>query len=110
MFGRDYPHPEGTWPNTLEWLQASLAGVDETEVRQILGLNAIECFGLDRAMLASIAERIGPDIRTITEPPAPVSPELIENFDNRGGFLRSEADINVNDLAAVCDEVEASLA
>ena len=26
-FGRDYPHPEGTWPHTKAWLQDAFAGV-----------------------------------------------------------------------------------
>ena len=32
-FGRDYPHPEGTWPNTLDWLHDAFAGVPENELR-----------------------------------------------------------------------------
>ena len=31
MFGRDYPHPEGTWPNTHDWVRATLTGLEEEE-------------------------------------------------------------------------------
>jgi hypothetical protein len=29
FFGRDYPHAEGTWPNTADWLRDAFAGVPE---------------------------------------------------------------------------------
>src|ERR1700727_50320 len=60
MFGRDYPHNEGTWPNTWDWIRAAYAGVPEDEARLMLGENAIEWYGLDRAKLAALAETIGP--------------------------------------------------
>ena len=41
MFGREYPHAEGTWPKTLDHVKALFAGVPEPEVRQILGGNAV---------------------------------------------------------------------
>ncbi len=59
-FGRDYPHPEGTWPNTTEWLKDALIGVPEDEARLMLGENAIRFFGLDGPKLIRIAERVGP--------------------------------------------------
>ena len=40
-FGRDYPHTEGTWPNTSDYLRRLFAGVPERDVRLILGENAI---------------------------------------------------------------------
>ncbi len=57
-FGRDYPHPEGTWPKTHDHLRALLHGVTEDEARLMLGENMIRVFGLDRPKLAAIAERI----------------------------------------------------
>jgi predicted TIM-barrel fold metal-dependent hydrolase len=87
LFGRDYPHPEGTWPHTLEWLQASFAGIPEHELRAMLGENAIRFFDLDRDRLQDIAKRIGPSVEQITGA-GPVRPELIENFSLRGGFLK----------------------
>ena len=60
MWGTDYPHPEGTWPNTAEQMTGALAGLNETELEKVLGLNAIECFDLDIAPLNAIASRIGP--------------------------------------------------
>jgi predicted TIM-barrel fold metal-dependent hydrolase len=86
-FGRDYPHSEGTWPNTIEWLRDALAGVPENEIRKILGENAIETFGLDRAGLAAIAREIGPSLEQVTGGSS-VAPELIEHFAARGGYLK----------------------
>ena len=51
LFGRDYPHPEGTWPNTPDWLRDAFAGVPENEARAMLGENAIRFLGLDRDTL-----------------------------------------------------------
>jgi hypothetical protein len=98
-FGRDYPHPEGTWPNTRDWLRDAFAGVPEQEVRLLLGENAIRLLALDRDRLATIAGRIGPTVADITGSTSPVPPELIANFDIRGGYLKpAEGDAR---LAAV---------
>jgi predicted TIM-barrel fold metal-dependent hydrolase len=87
LFGRDYPHPESTWPHTREWLRDAFVGVPEDEVRLILGENAISFFNLDRDRLVEIAKRIGPSIEDINGG-GDVQPDLIENFAMRGGYLR----------------------
>jgi predicted TIM-barrel fold metal-dependent hydrolase len=46
-FGADFPHYEGTWPNTVDWIRDAFTGVPEEEVRAILGENAIRWFQLD---------------------------------------------------------------
>ena len=61
MWGSDYPHPEGSWPETANRLSASFAGVDEAESAAILGGNAAEWYGFDTAALAKIAARVGPE-------------------------------------------------
>jgi predicted TIM-barrel fold metal-dependent hydrolase len=89
LFGRDFPHPEGTWPNTEDFLRLAFAGVPDDEARLILGENAIRFLNLDREPLAEIAKRIGPRLEAITGGGGPeVRPELIANFDSRGGFLK----------------------
>jgi predicted TIM-barrel fold metal-dependent hydrolase len=60
MWGTDYPHPEGTWPKTPEKMQECFAGIPEAELDRILGLNAIEFYGLDYNKCKAIADRIGP--------------------------------------------------
>jgi predicted TIM-barrel fold metal-dependent hydrolase len=87
-FGRDYPHPEGTWPNTKDWLRDAFAGLPADEVRRMLGENAVGFLGLDRRRLTEIANRIGPSVDEITGGAPDVAPELITNFNNRGGYLR----------------------
>ena len=86
-FGRDYPHPESTWPHTREWLRDAFAGVPEDELRLILGENAIRFLDLDRDHLAEIAARIGPTYAEINSG-EPVAPDLIEHFEARGGYLK----------------------
>jgi hypothetical protein len=85
-FGRDYPHAEGTWPNTVEYLSDIFRDVPEAEVRAILGENLIGFLGLDRAHLVTVAERIGaPSYRQIADGPG-MSPELKAHLDSRCGY------------------------
>lgn len=60
MWGTDYPHPEGSWPHTVERLENDFRDVSIEDARKLLGLNAVECYGLDLAALTDIAARIGP--------------------------------------------------
>jgi predicted TIM-barrel fold metal-dependent hydrolase len=87
LFGRDYPHPESTWPHTREWLRAAFEGVPDDELRLMLGENAIRFLNLDRARLTEIARRIGPTIEEI-HAGGPVDGRLMESFALRGGFLK----------------------
>jgi predicted TIM-barrel fold metal-dependent hydrolase len=86
-FGRDFPHPEGTWPHTKDWLHDAFAGVPEDELRLMLGENMIRFFDLDRERLSELARRIGPTYAEIAGR-ADVRPELIDSFANRGGYLK----------------------
>ncbi|MBK7730104.1 MAG: amidohydrolase [Gammaproteobacteria bacterium] len=65
MWGSDYPHLEGTWPNTMKALNATFGEYPEDEIRAILGLNAARAYGFDLAALQPIADRIGPSIAAI---------------------------------------------
>lgn len=71
MWGTDYPHMEGTWPNTRLALRNTFAGVPEDDTRLILGENAVRVYGFDRAALHAIADRIGPKPEDLTTPLAP---------------------------------------
>ena len=88
IFGRDYPHAEGTWPNTADWLTDAFAGVPDDELRLMLGENAISFLGLDRAGLATVAERVGPTIADVTGRSLDLDQRLVANWDARGGYLR----------------------
>lgn len=61
MWGSDYPHPEGTWPNTANYFRETFAGLPEEDGRKILGENAVAWYGLDRKRLQAVADEIGPD-------------------------------------------------
>ena len=93
-FGRDYPHAEGTWPNTADWLSDAFAGVPDDELRLMLGENAIGFLGLHRPTLAGIAERIGPSIGDITGRNLNLDPRLIANWDARGGYLKAPEQVD----------------
>jgi hypothetical protein len=60
MWGNDFPHPEGTWPHTREWLRETFWDCPIDDARQILGLTAADVYNFDVAKLQSLADRVGP--------------------------------------------------
>lgn len=91
-FGRDYPHPEGTWPHTPLWLQDAFFGVPEHELRLMLGENVIRFFGLDRNRLAEIASRIGPGVEEMNGTVTDIQPDVRATFEMRGYYKPVEGD------------------
>ena len=65
MWGSDYPHLEGTWPNTLKVLQETFFDFQEDDLRAILGGNAARVYGFDVDALARVAAEVGPTIEQI---------------------------------------------
>jgi predicted TIM-barrel fold metal-dependent hydrolase len=61
MWGSDYPHLEGTWPNTMDSIRETFGTYPEDETRALLGTNAAEVYGFDLDLLGPIAEKIGPE-------------------------------------------------
>jgi predicted TIM-barrel fold metal-dependent hydrolase len=106
LFGMDFPHHEGTWPNTWDWIRDSFRGVSESDARRILGENAIDVYGLDRAKLTALAEKIGPDPADLLGD-FHVDPQLIDHFHNRAGYLRPVEEI---DVASITTAFSADLA
>jgi predicted TIM-barrel fold metal-dependent hydrolase len=68
MWGADYPHAEGTHPYTMEALRYTFAGIDEREVRMMLGDNAVDAYGFDTDALAPVVARIGPKVGEVARP------------------------------------------
>ena len=60
LWGTDFPHPEGTWPNTREALETTFFDIPVEETRRILGLATADAFGFDVEALRPLAEKIGP--------------------------------------------------
>ncbi|MEX2100596.1 MAG: amidohydrolase family protein [Acidimicrobiia bacterium] len=67
MFGSDYPHVEGTWPRTHDWVAATLGGIPVDEQRAILGGNAARLYGFDLDLLDPLAQRVGIPVADLTE-------------------------------------------
>jgi predicted TIM-barrel fold metal-dependent hydrolase len=59
-WGNDFPHPEGTWPHTREFLAAVFCDIPRDETAAMLGTNAAEVYGFDVGALRPLADRIGP--------------------------------------------------
>jgi hypothetical protein len=67
----------------------AFAGVPEGEARQILGLNAIKCFGLDQDHLAAVADKIGivpSELLGAHE----VDSRILTSFHDRSGYQRPQ--------------------
>ena len=104
IFGTDYPHPEGTWPNTQDWIRAAFDGVPEAEARAILGENAIRCFRLDRDKLAKVAERIAPKAEDVLGGGYDVDPRRIDLFTDRRGHPKPAEQVNAEGVHTLLAE------
>lgn len=104
MFGVDYPHPEGTWPNTHDWLRTILGDLSETEISRFLAGNAIECYGLDRPHLLEIAQKIGPDPKMLLQGAAKVDPRIIQHFNIRSDYGAPVEEVDLIELGAAVQE------
>lgn len=71
LWGRDYPHIEGTWPMTELSLRMTLDGIPAEEARRMVGTNAIDAYRLDADKVQAIADRIGPTIDQLLTPLEP---------------------------------------
>jgi predicted TIM-barrel fold metal-dependent hydrolase len=68
MWGSDYPHEEGSTPQSklsFKWL---FEDVPEVEIRQILAGNAADLYHFDLNELIPIAKRIGPEVAEVRKP------------------------------------------
>lgn len=104
-FGRDYPHGEGTWPNTTLWLRDALGGIPEAEARAILSGNAIRILGLDQAKLDGIAARIGLPANEVFGDHPPVPEALVAHFQKRGQYTADpEGDERIPEMDVMMQE------
>lgn len=60
MWGSDFPHPEGTWPNTVPTMIETFKGLPEDDIAAMLGGNALAFYGFKETGLTEIANRVGP--------------------------------------------------
>ncbi len=80
LWGSDYPHTEGTWPNTRLAMRHAFSGLPESDTRLILGENAVVAYGLDANALRTVADLIGPTPQDLSEPLAPQQASAIRSL------------------------------
>ncbi len=68
MWGADYPHLEGAAPVHRHVLAHVFGGLPESEVRKILGTNAVGLWGFDAKLLQAVADRVGPSVEDLARP------------------------------------------
>jgi len=107
MFGSDYPHPEGSWPNSLDWLAVLLDGVPLEDAQKIVGLNAVRFYGFDMEALTRRAAEVGPDWGALTARAAKVNPAMIDNFQWRSGFLNRAVRYDSSQVDALSETLPA---
>jgi predicted TIM-barrel fold metal-dependent hydrolase len=66
MWGADYPHLEGAVPVHRQTIEHIFGGLPVSDVRRMLGLNAIELWGFDEPLLQSVADRVGPTVEDLS--------------------------------------------
>jgi len=74
LWGSDYPHLEGTWPDTRAYFQQTFADYPENEIRAILGESALEAYAFDPQAVRAVADRVGPSLADITDGAFEVTP------------------------------------
>jgi predicted TIM-barrel fold metal-dependent hydrolase len=57
MFETDYPHQDGTWPDTVSVAQKLLGHLDDETITKIVQGNAAKLFSVDMATLGLPSER-----------------------------------------------------
>ena len=84
LWGRDYPHGEGTYKYpesedeeslTAYYLRWAFGGIDTADARRILSEGAVRAYHLDADELAATAARIGPSAAEVTRPFDEIPPE-----------------------------------
>jgi predicted TIM-barrel fold metal-dependent hydrolase len=88
MWGNDFPHPEGTWPHTLDWLRQSFNDVPVAETRKMLGLNAARVYDFHIGKLSELAGYIGPSPVDLGQTDDPANVAKWKEAAARGRFWR----------------------
>ena len=60
LWGNDFPHPEGTWPHTAEFLADVFRDIPDDETAAMLGGNAADMYDFDVEALRPLANEFGP--------------------------------------------------
>lgn len=94
MWGSDYPHEEGTTPQSKELIRWAFNDAPESETRLMLAGNMAAVYGFDLEALVPIAAEIGPSVAEVHTPISDeeyaASPNFIPEFVSRpfpGGAL-----------------------
>lgn len=87
MFGADFPHLEGTYSRTHDYLRACFGdnGRSVGDMVAFLGGTALGVFDLDAAQLRPIADRVGPEIEDLL---VPLPDDEFASLAARGDILR----------------------
>jgi predicted TIM-barrel fold metal-dependent hydrolase len=101
LWGRDYPHGEGTYKYpesdaegslTRDYLRWAFSGSSALVAEGMLSDTPIRAYGLDRRALRTVAERIGPTLDDVIGPMDPLPAERARHLvDFHTGEMATEA-------------------
>ena len=89
MWGADYPHVEGGWPNSWKEIRQAFATLDEGDRRKMLGENAMRFYGFDPDVIGSLVARIGPPEGALVGDEAPAGPSPFNEHDFTNGWVNT---------------------
>ena len=84
LWGSDYPHYEGTFPNSRKAIRHTFHDKPESETRAILGENAARLYGFELDKLRSWADAHGPTPEDVARP---LTPEEFPKNVHTGAFM-----------------------
>jgi predicted TIM-barrel fold metal-dependent hydrolase len=91
MWGNDYPHEEGSTPQSRAALRWAFESTSPEDTRLMVGVNAGQLYGFDLKALAEVAAGIGPTVAEIHHPVESEQPDSeVEDYMGRpfvGGSL-----------------------
>jgi predicted TIM-barrel fold metal-dependent hydrolase len=90
MWGNDYPHEEGSTPQSRQALRWAFQSTSVKDTRLMAGINAGQLYGFDLEALRTVADAVGPTVAEIHDPDAQGSAIEVEDYMGRpfvGGSL-----------------------
>jgi predicted TIM-barrel fold metal-dependent hydrolase len=90
MWGNDYPHEEGSTPQSRQALRWAFQSTSVEDTRLMAGINAGQLYGFDLEALRTVADAVGPTVAEIHDPDTEGPAGEVEDYMGRpfvGGSL-----------------------
>ena len=89
MWGADYPHVEGGWPNSWKEINLAFATLDDRDRRGLIGETALRFYNFDPDVIGPLVSRIGPPEGTFDNDTAPEPTTVFTEHDFTNGWVNT---------------------